>query len=161
MTVEEYISRVNRFEKEINGRLLKTLEGALLSAKALIAKRVQTQGKDADDNFFSNYSKGYKKKREDNNFNTNIKNFTYTGQLFKSLGVTFKQKEENRLVIVLEPIGTRSGTGESSNKKLLEYLEKNEGKAILELSSKELKLIETALENEVERSFNEIVGNDK
>lgn len=156
-TLEEHIAKLRRFEQVYRLELFKVLERALFDVKDQISNRVVETGKDADGQFFSNYSKGYKKIRESKGFQSKYKNFAVTNQLWNSLGITFKEDTGGAFIMVLEPIGGHDNTT-LSNKELMSVLEKQEGKDILKLSKKELRLIEIAMQNAFTRLYKQIVG---
>lgn len=155
-TIEQHIAKLQKFQSVLNSELLKVLERSLFDAKDLISNRVVETGKDAEGSSFSSYSDGYKKVRKEKGFQSNYKNFAVTNELWNSLGVVFKEDTGGSLIMVLEPIGVHDGG--IQNKKLMQYLEKHEGKDILKLSKQELRIIEIAMQNAFIRLYKQIVG---
>lgn len=86
---------MNKFEQNINELLAnidKVVSDALLilagDAKAIIQNRVQQQGKTASGNSTGQYTQKYKKHRENEGYQTSYMDLTYSGEMWRSIGVT-------------------------------------------------------------------------
>lgn len=130
MTIEEAIERLQQVSTGFEKIVLDLLLAEGFSANALINKRVELSGIDADGGFFSDYSEGYAKKRAKEGRQTSYKDFSFTRELWKSIGVTLQATQQGKVVVVYEP-------KDQTNKDKLRYLEQQEGKSILELSKEE------------------------
>ena len=140
---------MNQFERELPNIVLDALVSIGFSQVALTKNRIQQTGKDSDGGFFTSYSDGYAAFREDKGRQTGFKDFTLTGELFQSIGVTFKGLQGGKVVVVIEP-------KDEKNKKKLLYLERQEGKDILDLSDREVELITKTIEARVSNKFNSL-----
>ena len=149
MNLDQLINKLTALQNSIQLDILNTIEVMLNDSKALINRRVENEGKDADDSFFSDYSDGYASRRKEKGLQVKHKDFSFSREMWKSIGITFKSNQNGKLILILEPT-------DKINKEKMLKLEGQEGKAILELSENELDKIVMAVENKIVRLFNEL-----
>lgn len=147
MSIDRLAQQLAKLERELPDIVLDALVATGFSQIGLTKNRIQQTGKDAAGSFFTDYSKGYAAFREKQGRQTNIKDFTLTGSLFESIGVTFSAVQGNKVVVVIEP-------KDSENQKKLLYLEQQEGKDILALSNREIELIAKTVEARILNRIN-------
>lgn len=118
----------------------------LIGKKAveLIKSRIQSQGKNADDSYFSPYSTEYKKVRNRNSRQIVFKDFTFSGKMFENFkvqGIGF----ENNIAFV------EIGMSDEKYQKIVANHSNKEGKELIELSENEQRAVFQMFDSEFQR----------
>lgn len=144
---------------------------AATNAAGLIKPRIHNEGKDAEGNTMSAYSKGHKRKRQKNipGLQTSKKDLQFTDQLFDAEQIF---KFDGQIIFGIKPgdrapLKPKRATSKAipalSNIKLVEFLEENEGTEIFAPSKAELKLIDEsvdkAINKDLDKCFNQFPPN--
>lgn len=115
-------------------------------ALGIIKARVQRSGVGADNSPFTSYSPDYAKRgRTELGYQTRYKDFTRTGELFRSAAATVSGQTEDTTTILLGPTGTKN------ENKAAGAL--GQGDAIFRLSEAEEQLVLRAYLNERRRRY--------
>lgn len=99
---------MNQFDKNLQNlidNLPVVISDNLLSlttdAKALIQQRVQEKGLNANNTKTPDYSPAYANRRKKKGLQTGYMDLTFTGEMFRSIGVTDKKTEGEKTIITL------------------------------------------------------------
>lgn len=109
-------------------------------AKVLIQQRIQQEGQNASGGRTPDYSPLYKKKRQKKGLQTNYMDLTYTGEMFRSIGLTEKKTKDEVIVSV-------AGRDEFTQNKINWNSEKHF--EVLKLSKQEEAILQESFDNEL------------
>jgi hypothetical protein len=85
MTVSEAIGRIRIAQQDLVANAANDCLLIASQIKALVAFRIQSRGYSFEEKPFSPYSKGHKKKRENQGYQTGYVDFTMTGKLWNNV----------------------------------------------------------------------------
>lgn len=102
--LQSYISELKARKEEFLKERTNTRLKIILDLKALIALRIQTTGRNYDDEAFAPYSPDYQKRKEKDfeNARSGIVDFTVTGNLWRNLKATVTEESDDRIVVSLQ-----------------------------------------------------------
>ena len=115
-TINQLTKDLERKKADINKIIIESTTTAMGDAVAVIRRRVQETGVDANNKKFKPYTESYlrfkrggvyitrttppKKKKRPNRAGNNLVNLTYTGEMWRSIGVISTKKDNNMFTIV-------------------------------------------------------------
>ena len=144
LSLDGLLSRLSQLRTETEQAVREEVETVALAAKATIELRIVYSGKDAEGNPFKPYTERYRKKKEDAKRFRGFVDFTFTGQLWSSIGIIEQKQDGNDWVVSL------SGRDETS-RAIMEGLD-GDRKRWFTLSQDEIKVLtDEAGERMVER----------
>ena len=116
---------------------------------ALIRLRIQSTGTNADGGSFKEYAEITKQIRQSRGMQTNFKDFTFTGEMWRKFGEKSFSKGSQKLSVTI------GGKSQSAEKKINDNTER-EGISIIAPSDDELKKTEEILIDEIDKYISSI-----
>jgi len=136
--IREYINELKARKQRFLEERTNTRLRILVDLKALMALRIQTTGKNYEDEDFAAYEDSYQavKELEFENARNGIVDFTVTGNLWRNIKPVLESEDENEIVFVLR------ADNDTDEAKLTSFIEKWGN--ILRPSAEELDIVRQA-----------------
>ncbi len=145
MTTDEAAIRLNELAKLIAENTPDMTQTAALTAKALIQKRIQELGEDANEVALTPYSDEYVNVRNKKGYETAFTNLTFTGQMWRSTGIVNEGATAKGYTVEI-------GGGDATAKNKVQWNSERYGD-ILRVSKKE----ETQLQVQINERLNDFI----
>ena len=100
MELNDFIIRLEGLNSAIRQANVRNLMLAGADAADMIIQRVQESGIDSEGNAYDDYSPQYKKFRDKNNKRTDIRNFTFGGDMMRSVDAQLESTDSGAVVVV-------------------------------------------------------------
>lgn len=109
MTFEEYNQRMDQLVKDLPESHANLLIGIANTAAALIKRRIQTTGTDANGNKFRAYSDWYQKYKTEKGKNKGFTDFSFTNRMWTNIQLIKDKSNGTVAVITAQDKGSKGG----------------------------------------------------
>lgn len=144
---ENFNQEINSLAQQIAAGIPDIIQILALDSKAKIQDRIQEKGKTSEETSFPEYSPGYKKKRAKNGRQTNHVDLTYTGGMFRRMGIVSAGQQGAEYVV---SVGGQDGISQDK----IDWNSERYGD-IMNLTDKEEQDLEETYNNEIQRIIDE------
>lgn len=100
-SLDQFIQKIQLLSDSLEDIVLDAMDTAAMDSIALLQRRIQEEGKDAEGNAWRPYSEEYEKYKEKKGKTGNgLVNFTFTGRMMNNIGIVSKTKGQTVTVTV-------------------------------------------------------------
>jgi hypothetical protein len=110
MTFEEYNQRMDALIKDLPGAHANLLIGVANTALAMVKKRIQTSGVDANGNKFKSYSDWYQKYKTEKGKNKGFTDFSFTNRMWSNIQLIKDKSTDQTAIITAQDKGSKGGS---------------------------------------------------
>ena len=101
MTPEQAIAKFDRLLDNLDDLMRLEMETVVTDAKALVQRRVQQTGTDADGKPFEPYTEAYVNKRDEKGLPPFLVNLSFEGEMWRSIGLKEERTDGDSYIAVL------------------------------------------------------------
>lgn len=109
MTFEEYNQKMDTLIKDLPGAHANLLIGVANTAVAMIKRRIQTSGIDANGNKFRAYSEWYEKYKTEKGKNKGFTDFSFTNRMWTNIQLIKDKSNDQQAIITAQDKGSKGG----------------------------------------------------
>lgn len=109
MTFEEYNQKMDALIKDLPGAHANLLIGVANTAVAMIKRRIQTSGVDANGNKFRAYSEWYTKYKTDKGKYKGFTDFSFTNRMWTNIQLIKDKSNDQQAIITAQDKGSKGG----------------------------------------------------